>query len=275
MKTCKNIVGAAAIALSMLSVSSAFGDEAKEAATKLANPVADMISVPFQYNYDSDIGEYDKGSRSTLNIQPVIPFSINDDWNLISRTILPAIWQDDIAYDPVSGTGTGSQSGFGSIVQSLFFSPKAPTADGWIWGAGPVFLLPTATNDLLGGDQWGAGPTAVALKQDGHYTYGALANHIWSFAEDTNAKISRTFLQPFFAYITDEAVTYVINTESTYDWETEDWSVPINAAVSKVTKIGNQLVSLQAGVRYWAVSDAPSTPEGWGVRLAVTFIIPK
>lgn len=275
MKASKKMIGIGAALFSMLSSSAAFAGENTDIAKKLANPIADMISVPFQYNYDSDIGAYDKGSRSTLNIQPVIPFSLNEDWNLISRTILPAIWQDDIAYDPISGIGTGSQSGFGSIVQSLFFSPKAPTADGWIWGAGPVFLVPTATNDLLGGDQWGAGPTAVGLKQDGHYTYGALANHIWSFAEDKNAKISRTFLQPFFAYITDDAVTYVLNTESTYDWESEDWSVPIHAMVSKVLKVGNQLISIQGGVRYWAVSDSPGTPEGWGVRAALVFIFPK
>lgn len=275
MKTGKNIVGVAAFVLSILSISSAFGDEAQDTAKKLANPVADMISLPFQYNYDSDIGKYDKGDMHKVNIQPVIPFSLNEDWNLISRTILPAIWQDDIAFNPITNTGTGSQSGFGSIVQSLFFSPKAPTADGWIWGAGPVFLVPTATNDLLGGDQWGAGPTAVALKQDGHFTYGGLANHIWSFADDTNSKISSTFLQPFFAYITEEAITYGINTESTYNWETDDWSVPINVSVSKVTRIGNQLISLQAGVRYWAVTDADSSPEGWGARLGLTFIFPK
>jgi len=275
MQISKKVIGISVALFTMLSSPSAFGDESTEAAKKLANPIAAMISVPFQYNYDSDIGEYDKGSRSTLNIQPVIPFSLNEDWNLISRTILPVIWQDDIAYDPISGIGTGSQSGFGSIVQSLFFSPKAPTANGWIWGAGPVFLVPTATNDLLGGDQWGAGPTAVGLKQDGHLTYGALANHIWSFAEDTNAKISRTFLQPFFAYVTDDAVTYSINTETTYDWESEDWSVPINVAASKVLKVGSQLISLQLGARYWAVSDAPSTPEGWGIRATVTLIYPK
>lgn len=270
-----NILGTATIALSMLWVSSAFGDEAKDAATKLANPIAAMISVPFQYNYDSDIGKYDKGHMHKINFQPVVPITLNEDWNLISRTILPIVWQRNIAYDPISGIGTGSQSGFGSIVQSLFLSPEAKTESGWIWGAGPVFLIPTATNDLLGGDQWGAGPTAVGLKQEGHWTYGALANHIWSFANDSNAEISNTFLQPFLNYITDDAVTYAINTESTYNWETEEWSVPINLMVSKVVNVWDQLISLQAGVRYWAVTDADSSPEGWGVRLNVTFIFPK
>ena len=257
------------IALSMLTLTSSFADEGTDAAKKLANPIAAMISVPFQYNYDSDIGKFDTGSKSVVNVQPVIPISLNDEWNLISRTIMPVVWQDDIF------AGAGSQSGIGSITESLWFSPKAPTDDGWIWGAGAVFLLPTATNDLLGGDQWGAGPTAIALKQDGHMTYGGLFNHVWSFAEDDNAEISSTFIQPFFAYVTDAAVTYSLNTESTYNWETEEWAVPINVAVSKVMKVGNQLISIQGGLRYWAVSDADSSPEGWGARVALTFIFPK
>ena len=106
-------------------------------------------------------------------------------------------------------------------------------------------------------------------------TYGGLFNHVWSFADDKNAEISSTFLQPFFAYVTDAAVTYSLNTESTYNWETEEWAVPINVGVSKVMKVGTQLISLQGGVRYWAVSDADITPEGWGARVALTFIFPK
>jgi hypothetical protein len=275
MKTIKSIISTSAIVLSMITVTTAFADESTEAAKKLANPIAAMISVPFQYNYDSDIGKFDTGSKSLVNIQPVIPMSIDDEWNLITRIIMPVVWQSDIGYNPVTDMSTGSQSGIGSTTLSLWASPKAPTENGWIWGAGAVFLLPTATDDLIGGDQWGTGPTGIVLKQDGHWTYGGLFNHVWSFAEDKNAKISNTFLQPFLAYVTPEAITYSLNTESTYNWETEEWSVPINAAVSKVFKFGTQLVSLQAGVGYWAVSDSDNTPEGWRARAAVTFIFPK
>jgi len=117
--------------------------------------------MPLQLNFDDNIGPLDQGSRVTLNIQPVIPITLNEDWNLISRTILPVISQKDIF------PGSGSQSGLGDTIQSLFFSPAEPTASGWIWGAGPAFLLPTASDDLLGTGKWGAGPTAVALKQQG------------------------------------------------------------------------------------------------------------
>jgi hypothetical protein len=160
-------------------------------------------------------------------------------------------------------------------VQSVFFSPKRPTENGWIWGAGPVLLLPTGSDDLLTADKWGAGPTAVALRQQGQLTYGALANHIWSFAgDDARRDISATFLQPFLTYTTPDAWSYTIQTESTYDWEAEQWSVPINAVVSKVTKIDGQLVSLAGGVGYWAESP-DSGPEGFRFRLVLTFLFPR
>lgn len=242
---------------------------AEELAKKLANPVAALISVPFQLNYDQDIGPARDGTRWLLNIQPVVPFDLNKEWNIISRTILPVVWQDDVF------PGAGSQSGIGDIVQSVFFSPKAPTAGGWIWGAGPVLLLPTGSNDLLTADKWGAGPTGVALKQEGPWTYGGLVNHIWSFAGDNSrADVSATFLQPFVSYTTPTAWTFSLNTESTYDWNSSQWTVPINAGISKVLKIGDQLVSVGGVVRYWA--DGPdAAPHGWGFRLNFTLLFPR
>lgn len=149
-----------------------------------------------------------------------------------------------------------------------------PAFGSLIWGVGPVFLLPTATDDLLGADKWGAGITGVALVQSGPWTVGGLANHIWSVGGDDNRPdISATFVQPFLAYTTPEAWTYTINTESTYDWEADDWSVPINMQVTKITRIGNQPVSVGGGVRYWADS-TPNGPEGWGARLIVSFLFP-
>jgi len=238
-------------------------------AKKLSNPVAALISVPFQLNFDQDFGPAEDGKKWALNVQPVVPITINEDWNVISRTILPIVYQDDLA------PGSGSQFGLGDTVQSLFFSPKAPTSGGWIWGAGPALLLPTGTDDLLGADQWAVGPTAVVLKQERGWTYGALANHLWSVAgDDDRGDVNATFLQPFLSYTTPTAWTYTLNTESTYDWEGEEWSVPLNLLVTKVTRVGGQLVSVGGGLRYWA--DAPDNgPEGLGVRVVVALLFPR
>jgi hypothetical protein len=243
-------------------------DSQSEIAKKLNNPIASLISVPMQLNYDENIGSGDAGERWVLNIQPVIPINLNENWNLISRTILPVIDQNDIP----AGT---DESGVGDVFQSLFFSPKAPTAGGWIWGVGPALLLPTASEDILGAEKWAAGPTAVALKQASGWTYGALTNHVWSFAGDNDrADISTTFLQPFLAYTTATFTTLGANTESSYDWKREDWTVPLNLTATQVFKIGQQPMSLQLGARYWA--DTPDAgPEGWGWRMTYTLVFPR
>ena len=245
----------------------ALADDAQELAKKLSNPIASLISVPIQYNFDDNIGPVDDGHKHLINIQPVIPVSLNSDWNLISRTIVPIVAQDEIF------PGAGDQFGLSDTVQSFFFSPKQPT-NGIIWGVGPVALLPTGTDKLLTTDQWGAGPTAVALTQQNGWTVGILANHIWSFAGDENrAEVNSTFLQPFISYTTPDTWTFSLNTESTYDWTAEQWSVPVNFVVSKLLKIGDQPISLGAGVRYWA--DSPdSGPDGWGARAVMTFLFP-
>ncbi len=243
-------------------------DTEEELAKKLSNPVASLISVPLQYNYDKNIGPKDDGSRSVLNIQPVWPFSLNADWNLITRTIIPLVDQHDI---PVKGE---HDSGLGDILQSFFFSPKEPVG-GWILGAGPVLLYPSATDSLLGGEKWGVGPTVVALQQTNGWTYGILANHLESFeGKDDRAYISSTFLQPFVSYTTKTKTTIGLNTESTYDWHNSAWSVPVNFTVGQLFKIGKLPMQLTAGVRYWAESQ-DNGPEGFGARLVLTFLFPK
>ena len=159
--------------LQLVSAAEEESDQAAELAKQLSNPVAALISVPFQANWDFNIGPAN-GDRFTLNIQPVIPISISKDWNLILRTILPIISQDDVFGH------SGTQSGLGNTTQSFFLSPKAPGPGGIIWGVGPVGYYPTKTDDLLGPDKWGLGPTVVALVQEKGWTVGILANQIWS-----------------------------------------------------------------------------------------------
>ena len=263
------------IALAIAGVLSTFTAGAQEAADadslakQLSNPVAALISVPLQLNYDDGFGPGGHGERWLLNVQPVVPIDLNEDWNVISRTIVPLIAQEDVfAFDR-------RQSGLGDVVQSVFFSPKQPTSNGWIWGAGPVFLLPTATDDLLGAEQWGVGPTAVALKQtaDG-WTYGALANHIWSVAgDDERSDVNATFIQPFLSKAFSGGRTLTINSESTYDWQASQWNVPVNLVYAKVTQFGGQLVSIGGGVRLYI--EKPDGGPDWGLRFIVTLLYPR
>jgi hypothetical protein len=244
----------------------AAAEDSAELAKKLQNPVASLISVPIKVDWDTGIGS--AGADHTLFIvQPVIPFSLNNEWNLISRTIIPYI----DAQSPVPGGSR--ESGLGDITQSFFFSPKAPTSGGWIWGAGPVLLLPSASNDPVGGEKWGAGPTAVVLRQERGWTYGALVNHIWSFAgSSSRAAVSSTFLQPFLSYTTAAFTSYGVNTESTYDWTHSQWTVPINLTVSQLVKFGKQPVQFQLGARSYV--ERPAGGPDWGLRFTVTFLFP-
>ncbi len=241
--------------------------DSAELAKKLSNPVAALISVPFQNNFEFGGGPDNDGFRYLLNFQPVVPVSLNTNWNLISRTILPFIAQDDMI-------GTSSQTGLGDITQSLFFSPKEPGPGGVIWGAGPALLIPTATDGLLGTEKFGIGPTAVVLKQQHGWTYGALVNHIWSVAgNDNRDEVNSTFLQPFLAYTTKKQTTFTINSESTYDWQHEQWTVPINLMAAQLVKVGKRPVQFQIGAKYYA--EGPSTAPDWGIRAAVFLLFPK
>jgi hypothetical protein len=240
---------------------------AAELAKKLSNPVASLISVPIQANWDFGIGPED-ATRTTINIQPVIPFSISEEWNVITRTILPVIH----AESPVAGGD--DEFGLGDTVQSFFLSPKEPTGSGWIWGAGPVLLYPTATEEALGTEQWGAGPTAVLLKQQNGWTYGLLANHLWSYAgDDDRADVNATFVQPFLSFTTKTFTTFTLNTESTYDWTGEQWTVPLNLQASQLFKVGKLPLSVGLGGRYYA--EKPEGGPEWGLRFIVQFLFPK
>lgn len=243
------------------------GGSEEELAKKLSNPVADLISVPLQFNYNTGFGPYE-AQQFTLNIQPVIPIGISEDWNMIIRTILPLIAQEALS------SNINGEDGLGDTTQSFFFSPKAPVG-GWIVGFGPVFLWPTATSSVLGSGKWGAGPTAVVLRQEHGWTYGALVNHIWSYAgQSEREEVNSTFLQPFLSFTWPSATSLTLNTETTYNWAAEEWSVPLNLMVAQVVRIGRLPVQFQVGARYYAQSFEGGA-DGWGARFNVTFLFPK
>ena len=234
---------------------------ADELAKKLSNPIASLISVPFQYNYSRTYG--DDGYRNLLNIQPVVPMSISKDWNLISRTIVPIIQQNDVQPGK-------TQFGLGDTTQSVWFSPKEPSSSGLIWGVGAAGLLPTGT-DGIGANTWAFGPTIVMLKQTGPWTYGFLANQLWDTGGQ--ADISSMFIQPFLAKGLGKGRTLSLNSESTYNWKSKKWTIPINLAYSKVSKWGKQMVSNQVGAGWYLTS--PKGGAEWQLRYALTLLFPK
>lgn len=237
-------------------------DSHDDLAKKIANPVSDLISLPFQNNYDCCYGPEDSG-RYTLNVQPVIPFSLNDKWNLITRTIVPYVNQ---------AGGDDHLIGFGDTSQSFFFSPKA-AANGVTWGAGPIFLWPTGAKGLTAG-KYGAGPTLVVLKQDKGMTYGLLASQTWSVGGKSDYEdVSVAFLQPFISKTLPDTTSFTANLEATYDWEHEVWTVPLNLTVGHIYKFGKQPVSLTGSARVYL--ESPEGGPSWGLRAQVNFLFPK
>ncbi|NOQ31033.1 MAG: transporter [Helicobacteraceae bacterium] len=236
-------------------------------AHKLTNPVANMTSLPFQYNYASGVGGHNS-DQTIINFQPVIPIHINSEWNLITRIVMPIVKQSNV-------TAVGENQTFiGDTLFSLFMSPVKPV-DGWIIGVGPAINAPTSTNIQAAPAEWSVGPTAVLLHMKDGLTYGLLANALFSVSNADNSDVVRnTFIQPFISYTTSNSVTYALNSETTYDLASSKSDIPFNLTVAKLVKFGKLPVSLGAGIKYWAKSDI-SKADNFGVRATVTFILPN
>jgi hypothetical protein len=265
----------AVVGLLLLSSSVARAQQAKPAATgeseelakKLANPISDLVSVPLQFNWEQNVGPSEL-TRFILNVQPVMPFELNADWNLIARVIMPLVSQ------PPLFSGGGATFGMSDITTSFFFSPRKVTR--FTLGAGPVIVLPSTSEPTLGSGKWSIGPTVVVLKQEGPWTYGALWNQVWSFSGDASrADVNQMFLQPFLAYQATRTVTLTAQSEMTTNWEADDqqWTVPLNFVVSKLSSFGTFPASYQFG--FGAFVAHPDVGPSWKVRAAIVILLPK
>ncbi|HTY89405.1 MAG TPA: hypothetical protein VMB80_18290 [Candidatus Acidoferrum sp.] len=247
----------------------AAGGHDTEALAKAAqNPVAKLISVPFQNNFNFGVGP-NNTAQYVLNVQPVIPISLSEDWNLITRTILPIINQ------PSPAPGTPNASGLGDINPSLFLSPaKADTK--FIWGVGPTFTLPTATEAMLGNSKWCAGPAAVALTMQGHWVVGALVNQQWSFAGWGDHYVSAFLAQPFINYNLPHGWYFSSSPIMTADWTSaskDQWTVPVGGGIGKIQWFGKLPINFQVQAFYNAVT--PEYGADWQLRFQVQFLFPK
>jgi len=217
-------------------------ESAEDLAKKLSNPVTALISIPFQNNMDVDIGPIN-GSKNTLNFQPVVPITLSAKLNLITRFIIPIISQHNITFE-----GT-TQNGLADAVVSAWFSPAEPK-NGVVWGIGPVFLVPIATNDMLGTKKFGVGPTALILKQSNGWTVGGLVNQIWSVAGDANrSDVSQMFIQPFMSFNWKSGAGLGLNAEITQNWILSTTKAFKNPTFTALTKLGTQIVSIGPYIR--------------------------
>ena len=237
---------------------------ADELAKQTQNPVASLISVPLQGNWDFGLGDRD-ATGTLLNIQPVMPFGISKTTNVILRVIMPLTSQP--------GSGTTRINGMGDILTTAFFSPI--NSGRIIWGAGPVFLLPTATNSSLGSEKFGIGPSVVALTQPGPWTIGALFNQIWSTSgANDRADVNTTYLQPFANYNVGSGLAVGVSAEASGNWEADEtWTAPLLFSVSKVTLLGRRPVSFMMAAGPTIAS--PEAGANWRFRLVATFLYPR
>jgi len=245
---------------------------AEELAKLVQNPVGNLISVPFQSNTNFNVGPL-SGTQNILNIQPVIPIDVNKDWNIITRTILPLIWQPEFV------RGQGDTFGLGDIQLSALLSPAEPGPGGLIWGAGAIVQMPTNTDDVLGNKNWGLGPTAVVLKLEkgNPWVYGALFNNIWSLSSDKQGgRYNNFLLQPFLNYNFPGGMYLTSSPIVTANWEADSsqrWTVPLGGGIGKIFHLGKLPVNAQIGGYYNVVR--PDDGANWQLRLQVQFMFPK
>ena len=249
--------------------SNAHSQDQSDLAKQSQNPISDLISLPLQSNFDFNVGPNDR-FRYTGNIQPVIPFKLSENWNLVTRTILPLLYQPDFT------SSSGGEFGISDTNFSAWLSPRKPGKI--IWGIGPAIAIPTATDDTLGTGKWAAGPTVVALVMPSPWVIGFLVQNIWSFAGDSDREdVNFLFSQVFANYNLSNGWYLVSAPIITANWKADSsdrWTIPIGGGAGKVFRMGELPIntSLQA---YYNVEKPELTGADWQLRWQFQFLFPR
>ena len=243
-------------------------DSTEELARAVQNPVSSMISLPFQNNTNFNFGPREK-TQNVLNIQPVLPFKLNADWNLITRTILPVVSQ------PAFFPGQSRKNGLGDTLFTAFLSPR--NSGQWIWGAGPAILMPTSSDDRLGIGEWGGGPAGVFLTIQGPWVAGSLFSNVWSSNNSDGDKVNAFTWQPFVNYNFGGGWYAVSSPIITSNWEADSddkWTVPLGGGIGRVFRVGEQNMNASAQA-FYNVEKPDNIGPDWQLRLQLQFLFPK
>ncbi len=242
--------------------------DSPDLAKKTQNPVSDLISVPLQSNFNFGAGP-GNDLQYLFNLQPVYPMRISQGWNLIHRPIIPLLYQPQLA------PGVGDKFGLSDIQYQMFFSPAKPSR--FIWGVGPVFSLPSATDESLGSEKWSAGPVAVVLTMRGPWVVGGLINNLWSFAGDDNRlPVNQMTAQPFLNYNFRKGWYLTSSPIITSNWEAasaDRWTVPVGGGGGRTFVMGRQPVNVQLQA-FWN-AERPSGAADWSLRFTFQLLFPK
>jgi len=237
-------------------------------AKEAQNPIANLITVPFQNNTGFGVGQYDR-TQNVLNIQPVIPVRINENWNMIVRAIFPISWQ------PNTQQPTQGWFGLGDFNPTFFFSPSK--AEKLTWGVGPAFVVPTATADQLGQGKLSVGPGLVLLTKPGHWLIGTFMNNVWSVAgSGSRPPVNQMLLQYFINYNLKKGWYIVTSPINTADWRASSgnqWVVPLGGGVGRIVRLGEQPANLQ--LQFFGNAVHPEGASPWGMRVQIQLLYPK
>jgi hypothetical protein len=234
---------------------------------RLANPLASLASLKLTADFDYHVGPLEEGHRTTLLVQPTIPIHLGDEWNLISRTVLPVIYQEDVA------PGVGNQSGVGDLTEILFVAAVQPGGSAWIWGVGPLIRIPTGSDDLLTSRKVAVGPAAALVRQEGDFTVGVILSQFWSVRGSSQAPdVEIGTVEPFVTYRTEGLWNLTLHIPCLYDFHAHQWTIPAALTVEKLVSFQRRPVTISFGLRYWAdSSDAAAHDLGFEFSLTIVF----